>query len=91
MLLTSKFVSLMIAFGYVVEAISFVGWTPDLWLVSAALTLPLALIWFPDEMGELTGNYRLQIRKWMHGACVTTAGWVFLACMPIIFCLIHQS
>jgi hypothetical protein len=54
-------------------------------MVPAALLLPLALIWFPDEMGGMTGCVRGgYIDKETPAGCVSVAGWFFLVGFPVI-------
>ena len=50
-----KIVALLIALGYVIAMIVHaVGVTVDVAKGCVALLLPLALIWFPDELGGVT-------------------------------------
>jgi hypothetical protein len=54
-----------------------------------ALLLPLALIWFPEELGSMTGyvgrggNIDTETPPFM----VSFAGWFFLVGLPLIFYL----
>ena len=51
-----KILPLLIALGYLIAMIVHAGSiTVDVVKGSVVLLLPLALIWFPDELGSMTG------------------------------------
>ncbi len=82
-----KIVSLLIAIGYTLFAIVD-GGVSGLF-VAVALLLPLALIWFPDEMGSFTGCVaRGYIDKETPAGCVSVMGWFFLVGFPVIILLL---
>jgi hypothetical protein len=58
----------------------------DLLLVSGALLLPLACIWFSDEMGEYVGTVPgPAVNRKSPGWMVRVGGWVLLLLPAIIF------
>jgi len=82
-----KIVSLLIAVGYTLFAIIDAG--AGGLMVPVALLLPLALIWFPDEMGGMTGCVpRGYIDKETPAGCVSVMGWFFLVGFPVIIFLL---
>jgi len=52
----AKIFALVIAVGYAVFAFSFQGLSGL--KCSAGILLPLSFIWFPEEIGSLTGYFR---------------------------------
>ena len=82
-----KRLSLLIAIGYVVLAVM-AGGLEGLKL-SIALLLPLALIWFPEEIGNVTGYYKTgYVNVQTPGIIVSFIGWFILVGLPVIlFCL----
>jgi hypothetical protein len=83
-----KILSLVIAIGYSIFAIIYSGVTGLKW--SAGLLLPLAMIWFPDEIGSLTGYFRTgYVNVQTPGVVVSFMGWFFLVGLPIVFYLIR--
>ena len=53
------------------------------------LVLPLACIWFSEEMGSFTGVMRGQaITSTTPGCLVAFGGWLFL-CLPLVIALIR--
>jgi hypothetical protein len=90
-----KLAASLLALGYIVAAalstdgLSFAG------LVALAVLLPLALIWFPDEIenwarlgrsGGLRGLRMLPSPSWL----VAIMGWVLLVGLPL-FLLLRKS
>lgn len=53
---------------------------------------PLAMIWFPDELGDMTGAVRGgYIDRPSPGWLVSAFGWFFLVGMPVVIWLIQRS
>ena len=82
-----KILGLLIALGYVVGMIvDSGGITLQVFQGCGALLLPLALIWFPEELGSLTGyvgrggNVDLEAPPIL----VSIAGWFFLVGLPVL-------
>jgi hypothetical protein len=82
-----KLCALVVAFGYLVLAVATAGWdTKGMLAICATLLLPLALIWFPDQLGGMTGPV------WRGGYIdnetppflVSFVGWLFLIGGPLI-------
>jgi hypothetical protein len=87
LLLISRIVSLVIAIGYVVAmVIAEHGLTKDSLLGGAILLLPLALIWFPEELGSYTGLVTRggQIDTETPLGLVSAMGWFFLVGFPLL-------
>lgn len=90
MCLTSKLCSLAVAMTYAAAEVLFIGWTPDIWLISAALPVPLALIWFPQEISVLVGSGRIREQR-MAVTVFPMFGWLALVSMPVLFVTMVQS
>jgi hypothetical protein len=87
LLLISRIVSLVIAIGYVVAmVIAEHGLTKDSLLGGAILLLPLALIWFPEQLGSYTGIVTRggQIDTETPLGLVSAMGWFFLVGFPLL-------
>ncbi len=83
-----KILALLIALGYAIAIVVDAGGvTPDLLKGCAALLLPLALIWFPDELGSMTGYVGRggNIDTETPPILVSIAGWFFLLGLPVVF------
>jgi hypothetical protein len=49
------------------------------------LLLPLTLIWFPEEIGNLTGYYKTgYVNVQTPGVIVSFLGWFFLVGLPVL-------
>jgi hypothetical protein len=83
----SKIAALLLASGYVVAAGISRDGLPFAATVAVGVVLPLALIWFPEEIGSWTRWRRgLRMRPspaWM----VAAMGWVFLVGIPLALVL----
>jgi hypothetical protein len=80
-----KTLSLVIAIAYAGVAIYWRGVDSLKW--SAGLLLPLALIWFPEEIGNLTGYFQSgYVNVQTPGVIVSFIGWFFLV-MPGVLVL----
>jgi hypothetical protein len=82
-----KLLSLVIAIGYAVLAIA-VGGMYGL-KCSAGLLCPLAFIWFPEEIGSITGYYKTgYVNVQTPAIIISFIGWFILVGLPIIlFCV----
>ena len=56
-----------------------------------ALLLPLAMILFPEEIGNLTGYYKTgYVNVQTPGAMVSFLGWCFLVGLPVLLYFVRQ-
>jgi hypothetical protein len=84
--LASKIVALLIAIGYVVAAIVQEHELNRVAMgVSLLTSLPLALIWFPEELGSFTGSVGRggSIDAETPPALVSFMGWLLLVGLPV--------
>jgi len=80
-----KVLSLLIALAYAAVAIYWGG--AGAWKWVAGLLAPLALIWFPDEIGSLTGYFQSgYVNVQTPGPIISFIGW-FLLVAPGVVCL----
>lgn len=82
-----KLLALLIALGYAIAmVVHFGGVTVDVVKGVVVLLLPLALIWFPDELGSLTGYVGKggNINTETPPILVSIAGWFFLVGLPVL-------
>lgn len=79
----SRGLSALVALTYLVAAL--IGGGP-VGFVSCALylLLPLACIWFPDEMGDFTGVIRGHMVTSESPGCLVAAGGWLLLLLPVI-------
>jgi hypothetical protein len=91
MQLTSRILAVLIALAYLLAAAISEGWTHEFGGIAIYLTVALALIWFPDEIGDFTGHYRAQITAPTPGILISLAGWFFLVGMPVICFLLRRE
>jgi len=93
---SSRTLSLLIAIAYLViaslQAESAAKVFASILIVGGALLLPLACIWFGDELGEYVGvlpgpSINRKSPAWM----VKLAGWVLLLLPAILFFITYQS
>jgi len=82
--------SLLIAVGYAVFVIVGGGVEGLKW--AAALLIPLALIWFPDEIGSATGYIagHLRVDAETPPVLISIMGWLFLVGFPVLFYLLWR-
>jgi hypothetical protein len=81
-----KIVSLAIAITYAAVAMGVGG--VGYWKWALTLLLPLAFIWFPEEIGELTGYYKTgYVNVQTPGAIVAFLGWFILVGLPVLLFL----
>jgi len=83
-----KILGLLIAIGYTVLAVRAGGMFGL--KCSAALLLPLAFIWFPEEIGGLTGYFRSgYVNVQTPAIIISVMGWFFLVGLPVILYLVR--
>ena len=91
--LVLKLVSLAIALAYLVAAsVAEGGVTLNVGKLCLVLLIPLALIWFADELGGFTG-YTFRgptVDEESPGILVAGMGWFFLVGIPIVAYAIGQ-
>jgi hypothetical protein len=83
----ARVVSILIALLYAIAALITEGVATFIF-VSMALLLPLAMIWFPGEIGDYIGFARLagpRISKKSPGGLIAFFGWCFLLAPLVIF------
>ncbi len=93
--IVGRVLSLVIAIGYVAAAI--VSEVIDKHRVSPAilgfiafLLVPLAMIWFPEEIGSFTGYAGRggYVDTESPPILISVLGWFFLVGMPILLCVL---
>ena len=87
-----KVLSVLIAVAWATACIIDLGVTQLLWCL-IALLLPLALIWFPDEIGSFTG-YRAghsQVDAKTPPILLSVMGWFFLIGLPVVLYFISRG
>ena len=84
-----KLLRLGIAMSYAILAIHWGGmgyWKPLL-----GLLLPLAFIWFPEEIGNLTGYYKSgYVNVQTPGVMISFLGWFLLVGVPVLLYLLRK-
>ncbi len=84
-----RVLSLLVAAAYVF-AVCHWG-TPGAWRPMIGLIIPLALIWFPDEIGDLTGYYKTgYVNTQTPGVIVSVIGWFILVGLPVVLWLVMR-
>jgi hypothetical protein len=82
-LTVGKILSLLIALAYATAAIHWGG--AAYWKWSAGLLLPLSFIWFPEEIGNLTGFFDTgYVNVKTPGVFISLIGWFFLVGVPVL-------
>lgn len=83
--MVSKLVALAIAATYVIVGFALEqGWAFGLTVAGGTL-LPLALIWFPEFLGGLTGwGTRAAVDRPSSATLVAGMGWLLLLGMPVL-------
>lgn len=82
-----KIASGLIAGGYAVFAFAGGGVFDGL-KCCVVLLVPLALIWFPDEIGSATGyfaGHSLRVDVETPPILISIMGWIFLVGFPVLF------
>ncbi len=83
-----KILGLLIAGIYALVAFWYGGVNGVKW--SAGLLLPLAAIWFPEEIGSLTGYFRTgYVNVQTPAFIIAFIGWLFLLGLPAIAYLLR--
>lgn len=81
----NRLASLAVAIGYVIAAGVSEGWQADTFPFVIPLLVPLALIWFPEELGSYCGPLgRGHITCETPPGLMVFAGWFFLVGLPLI-------
>lgn len=82
--------SLLVGAGYAVVAFRYGGISGLKW--SVGLLGPLALIWFPEEIGSATGYFQTgYVNVQTPAKIVSFLGWFFLVGVPVVlFALFHR-
>jgi hypothetical protein len=84
-----KILGLVVAICYATFAIKHNGVAGLKW--SAGLLLPLAFIWFPEEIGSLTGYFRTgYVNVQTPEIIISFLGWFFLVGMPMLLYFIFK-
>jgi hypothetical protein len=84
----SRTVALVIAITYIVLALTIEKTVSFAATVAAGAVLPLALIWFPDLFGGLTGwGTRAPIDRPSPPVFVSFMGWFLLVGLPFLMLL----
>jgi hypothetical protein len=85
----SKVLSFVIAIAYTILAIHLGGL--GYWRFCLVWLIPLALIWFPEEIGELTGFYKTgYVNVQTPGVIISFIGWFFLVGLPVLIWLVRR-
>jgi hypothetical protein len=91
----SKILALVIALGYLAAAVAMFGWdTKGAAVICLCLSLPLAFIWFPDEIEAFTAMVAKRpygrITSETPATMVTIVGWLLLlGYLPLLAYLLH--
>jgi hypothetical protein len=82
-----RVLSFMIAIGYVVAMILVYGWVTPCLILCLFPFFPVALIWFPDELGAARGwiGGGMSLDEDTPAIFVSIMGWLLLVGMPFIF------
>jgi hypothetical protein len=84
-----KVLSLWVGTGYALIAFKYAGFAGLKWCVG--LLLPLACIWFPEEIGSLTGYFQTgYVNVQTPGKMVSFMGWFFLVGIPVLLYLLFH-
>ena len=79
------------AIGWVLAGFAIEGWTFGL-TVTGGVLLSLALIWFPEFFGRLTGwGTRVRVDRPSPPALVALLGWLFLLGLPALVLLLARK
>ena len=85
--LINRGLSLLVYLGYLMSAY-FTGAGIGTLKIAVFLLLPMACIWFPEELGGYTGTMRLHaITASTPAFLVCAGGWLILVGLPIIYYL----
>lgn len=91
----SKFLALVIALGYVAAAVATSGWdTKGVVVMCVILSVPLALIWFPEDIADYTKVTSGITRRFRESPApvLTFLGWLGrLSYFPILAFLLARQ
>lgn len=88
----NRLASLAVAIGYVVAAGVTEGWNGENLAFAYVLIVPLALIWFPEQLGDYCGPLgRGHITCETPPLLVALAGWFFLVGLPLTIYLLSTA
>ena len=83
-----KIVGLLVAVGYAICAVvGEHGFTANVFKFCAVLIFPLALIWFPDQIGDATGyfaGHMMKVDTPTPPVLISIMGWFFLVGLPVL-------
>ena len=80
----SKIAAFVVAIGWIIAAITLgKSWTFAL-TVTVGTLLPLALIWFPEFLGSLTGWGTWRVNRPSPPWLVAALGWLLLLGVPVL-------
>jgi hypothetical protein len=84
-----RILSLLIAIGYATcMIIGAHGFTEDVFKGCMVLLFPLALIWFPEQIGDATGyfaGHMMRVDAPTPPVLISIMGWLFLVGLPVLF------
>mgnify|MGYP000193043558 CR=1 FL=1 len=83
----AKIIAAIIASGYVVAMLFAVGGaTVEIAKTSLALLVPIALIWFPEELGDFTGSVGRGgfVNSRTPAVLLSAMGWFLLVGFPAV-------
>jgi len=89
---TGKILALLVALVYaVLVTIGAGGLTAEIVKSCLVLLFPLALIWFPEEIGSLTGYFGSgYVNVQTPAIMVSIMGWFFLVGLPLLIFLLGR-
>jgi hypothetical protein len=91
-LTASKMVALVIAATYVIAGLALEKSQAFALTVAAGTLLPLALIWFPEFLGGLTGwGTRMPVDRPSPARLVAWMGWLLLLGAPVVVFFLASS
>ena len=86
-----KAIALAIAIGWVIAGFALEGWTFTVTVAGGVLLL-LALIWFPEFFGSLTGwGTKVPVDRPSPPSLVALLGWLFLLGLPALVFLLGRK
>jgi hypothetical protein len=94
MITPSKIVATLIATGWFIAIFTDAGqMTPAVAKSALALLLPLALIWFPEQLGSFTGYVGRggNIDTPTPSVLISAVGWFILIGLPVVMYLLARS
>jgi hypothetical protein len=88
-----KILGLLVVVGYAtLTIISSGGFSADALKCCAALLLPLAFIWFPDEIGSFTGYFKSgYVNVETPPIMISIMGWFFLIGLPALIYFFNRN